>query len=258
MRCIHGWAWRGDIELAAVILALNEYLRPVPGPITSAMDEDTEMYLMLLLSDGNLPTGSFVASSGLEAYIKHGFFGIPPSNSSPGTSSLTSSPSPPSLTRSTINFVRDSLETYAHSSLPFISAVHDVCLSVKDGSASVSTDDALKSLRALDDLYESMTLNHVARRASKAQGVALLTLLSRGMTRPSWLGDPPGGDPNRSVLLEKLADALKIDIRKDEVYGHLPICWGVLTATLGLSCGASFPRLRTGGYITNSLSQCHA
>jgi len=194
---------------------------------------------MLLLSDGNLPTGSFVASSGLEAYIKHGFFGVPLNNSSPGTSSLTSSPSPPSLTRSTINFVRDSLQTYAHSSLPFISAVHDVCLSVKDGSASVSTDDALKSLRALDDLYESMTLNHVARRASKAQGVALLTLLSKGMTRPSWLEDPPGGDPNRSVLLEKLADALKIDIRKEEVYGHLPICWGVLTATLGLSCERS-------------------
>jgi len=195
---------------------------------------------MLLLSDGNLPTGSFVASSGLEAYVKHGFFGIPQNNSTPSrTSLLTSSPSPPSLTRSTINFIRDSLQTYAHCSLPFISAVHDVCRPVKDESATGAADNALRSLKELDDLYESMTLNHVARRASKAQGVALLTLLSRGMIRPSWLQDPPGGSPDKSILLEKLADDLKLEIRKGEVYGHLPICWGILTATLGLSCERS-------------------
>ncbi|KAF8484238.1 hypothetical protein JB92DRAFT_3264389, partial [Gautieria morchelliformis] len=33
---------------------------------------EIEQYILLLLSDGNLPTGSFAPSSGLESYVKHG------------------------------------------------------------------------------------------------------------------------------------------------------------------------------------------
>lgn len=173
--------------------------------------DEAETYLMLLLSDSNLPTGSFVASSGLESYIKHGFH---------------SSPS------STIDFVQDALTTYARSALPFVSDAH---LAVESFSKGAEVNETLEQLGKLDDLYESMTLNHVARRASRAQGVALLTLYSKGFTPPS-LNNPASLDPKSAHLLA-LVDELKMRVRKIETPGHLPVCWGVLTASLGLSLG---------------------
>jgi hypothetical protein len=71
-------------------------------------DDDLETFILLVLSDSNLPTGSFVASAGLESYVKHGF------------------PSPPisSASERIIDFVRDSLASYAKSALPFVSDAH--------------------------------------------------------------------------------------------------------------------------------------
>ena len=62
-----------------------------------------DSYIELLLTDSNLPTGSFVASSGLESFVKHGF-----------------SQSKSKSHESTINFIQDSLATYSHSALPFV------------------------------------------------------------------------------------------------------------------------------------------
>ncbi|KAF8338742.1 uncharacterized protein EI90DRAFT_2990680 [Cantharellus anzutake] len=205
------------------------------------MDTESESYLHLLLSDSNLPTGSFVASAGLESYVKHGFF---------SPADFTSTPSPPSLTRSTINFVRDSVQAYAHSALPFISAVYDICVVYRDQrdvDGSASLEQSLRSLKEIDDLYESMTLNHVAKRASTAQGVAHLTLLSKGFVRPSWLHDKGLLDGEKlgvqtqtgGAHMERLADELKIHIRRGDINGHLPICWGIMTVALGLSCERS-------------------
>ena len=36
-------------------------------------------------------------------------------------------------------------------------------------------------------------------------------------------------------------DKLKLAVRREETHGHLPVCWGVLTAALGLSLGANVP-----------------
>lgn len=177
------------------------------------MADDIENYILLLLSDSNLPTGSFVASSGLESHIKHGFH---------------------SSNTSTIDFVQHSLTTYARSALPFASDAH---VAVEFFSKDAEAQDAhvLAELLRTDDLYESMTLNHVARRASRAQGVALLTLYSKGFAPPSSNGSTP--DPKQSRLL-RLVDELKTRVRRDQTPGHLPVCWGVLTAALGLSLGA--------------------
>lgn len=171
---------------------------------------------------GNLPTGAFVASAGLESYIKHGH--------PPGVSST--------LPMSMINFMRDSVQSYARSALPFARDAHQLVERYKYQS-ELSHDEVLKSLRELDDLYDAMTLNHVARRASKTQGVALLTLYSRGFTRPAYIGaadeDEDQAELRRRVGL--LIDTLKTFIRKGDVQGHLPICWGVLTSSLDLSLG---------------------
>lgn len=193
---------------------------------------------MLLLADGNLPTGSFVASSGLESYVKHGFSGT--SSLSNSTNAMSSSTA--RMNQAVVDFIEDNLGSYAHTALPFVSDAHIAVSEYRNGLASDTkpeSSSALVRLAALDDLYHSMTLNDVTRRASKAQGVALLTLFSKGLTMPQ-LVTPDDRSKSRDIKEDEilqLIDEYKLRIRRDEVYGHLPVCWGILTACLGLSLG---------------------
>ncbi len=165
-----------------------------------SMNADEQSYILLLLSDSNLPTGSFVASSGLESYLKHGF----------------------GAGERTITFVRHSLASYARSALPFVSDAHRIVN--RDYACGVA--EQLSALAFRDSLYDSMTLNHVTRRASKLQGVALLTLYAKGFAKPE-----------QEDKMACLISQFKLMVRKEETAGHLPICWGILTAPLGLSLG---------------------
>lgn len=193
-------------------------------------DNDAETYILLLLSDSNLPTGSFVASSGLESYVKHGFSSL----SSPGSA--------------TIDFIRDSLGSYARSALPFVSDAHRTVetFALKKeadqdgGQMGEIFFSILRILTDLDDLYQSMTLNHVARRASMSQGVALLTLYSKGFSRTPSLSAysrSGAGTRDQDDQIQTLLELFKTKVRKGEVFGHMPICWGALTAALGLTLG---------------------
>ncbi|KIY49475.1 urease accessory protein UreF [Fistulina hepatica ATCC 64428] len=183
---------------------------------------DSEEYLLLILADSNLPTGSFVASSGLESYIKHGFAALSES--------------------AVLSFVQDSLLSYAHSSLPFVSDAYERVARFLDGLNDVVDgqvtkkylDEALSSLVTIDKLYDQMTLNHVARRASQSQGVALLTLFSKGFSRPNVSALNTLSSPLDDAKTA-LVDRFKLMIRREETSGHLPTCWGVLTAGLSLS-----------------------
>lgn len=114
--------------------------------------------------------------------------------------------------------------------------------------------------------YHTLLLNHVARRASKAQGIALLTLYSKAFAKPinldreaftpsaSHARDSNGdhtanGDAaakTRIELAATLVDKLKMAIRRSSTrasvpgggevtHGHLPICWAVFAACLGIS-----------------------
>jgi urease accessory protein len=180
-----------------------------------------ETYILLLLADSSLPTGSFVASSGFESYLKHGF-------------------------TSTIDFVRDGLQNYAHTSLPFVSETHRLVHMFRTGGVG----DILNSIVLLDIKYDEITLNHVARRASKSQGVALLTLYTKAFSSASLI--VPASEANHdNIKLESIIDGLKSLVRKEETHGHLPICWGVLTAALGLTLGLSSPSFTTHVRSTN-------
>lgn len=194
-------------------------------------DNDEEVYILLLLADGNLPTGSFVASSGLESYVTHGFAAI-------------KSPSAVEKSQPVIEFVRDSLSTYARSVMPFVSDAHTVMgklLSTVEAE-NIHMSDAILDIKSLDTLYQVMTLNHVARRASERQGVALLSLYSKGFARPVPLDTSAAEHEEipslwRDNLAAKFIDELKLAARKGDMCGHQPVCWGVLTAALGLSLG---------------------
>lgn len=198
-------------------------------PCTATMDVDDETYILLLLSDSNLPTGSFVASSGLESYIAHGFCGK--------TRDPDHTP--------TINFMRDNLGSYARTALAFVADAHITTTNalaeiVEDTlGKNEGKDKAIRALAKLDDLYECMTLNHITRRASRTQGVALLTLHSRGFSQPITAIN----DSNlalRETRIAELIGELKLRVRREELPGHLPVCWGVLTAALGLSIRTLF------------------
>lgn len=198
------------------------------------MDTDfDETYILLLLADSNLPTGSFVASSGFESYGTHGFLSL---------SSASSAGKGRAATAGTVAFIQDSLHTYSRSALPFVSDAHCVVVdSFKDlkGKPEIGHDATIKKLLELDELYETMTLNHVAKRASKAQGVALLTLYAKGFACPSGLSD----EDHLSKSLNVLIDRLKLMVRGEETHGHLPVCWGVLTGALRISLRMSDIRI---------------
>jgi urease accessory protein len=205
------------------------------------MDSDEETYILLLLADGNLPTGSFVASSGLESYMTHGFF---------ARSSIKSP------LQSLCEFVEDSLGTYARTASPFVTDTHRVLFRAARGELTVQ--GSLAELIALDDFYEVMTLNHVARRASRSQGVALLTLYSKGFANPS--GYPSTQSVPHDNIVERmgqLVDELKIQVRKGNAQGHLPICWGVLTAALGLQIGTLIENIDMEYYSCHSERSLH-
>jgi len=117
-------------------------------------------------------------------------------------------------------FVRSSLAAYAASALVFVHNAHKVVSSYL--AQSIELEAVITELLSLDALYHATVLNAPARRASTAQGVALLTLYSRGLS------------PADSVRQTALVDQLKLLVRRGTTPGHLPICWAVLTAALGL------------------------
>ncbi|TFK20360.1 urease accessory protein UreF [Coprinopsis marcescibilis] len=190
------------------------------------MDHDEETYLLLLLSDSNLPTGAFVASSGFESYLKHAV-----------------SPSPSTGESRTIDFLRDGLASYARTSLPFVSDTHRLVAEWMDTNAGGEEGNmvgVVGKLSELDKFYEAQTLNHVARRASRAQGAALLTLYARGFSRPASLVEYSDPDSQARVKhIARVVEHFKLQVRREDTPGHLPVCWGILTAALGLSLDRS-------------------
>jgi len=193
-----------------------------------AFPTDNETYLLLVLSDANLPTGSFVASAGLESTAAHALLNMPPSS---GTGS------------DIISFLSSSVDTYARSALPFARDAHRVSAAYANKDIA-QLDVALSALARLDALYDASTLNHVARRASCAQGIALLTLYTKGFTPPPFMtlmsGDG-GAVDERESRAGALVAALKLRVRRGDsesrafAFGHLPVCWGVLAGVLGLT-----------------------
>ena len=159
-----------------------------------------------------------MASSGLESYIQHG---------------LLSSDNAQNKAEGVLNFLRKSLHSYARLNLPFLSSAHLLVLK-SPTSASLHTDAAIREaynrLVALDQHFEAMVLNHIARRASTAQGIALLTLYERALA-PEVQSDAKG--PR-----QQLAERMRKAVRTGEALGHLPIGFAAMTGACGLPLGA--------------------
>lgn len=209
-------------------------------------DKSLEDYLLLVLSDSNLPTGGFVASSGLESWLQHGYSSIAEPPSRPGSATeqpqLSATPPLPNAPDGPINaFISQSLHSYARLNVPLVRQAHAAVTKVPRAtsedteSSPREVETAFASILAVDILCETMTLNHVARRASVAQGVALLTLYDRAFAPP--IGSSEAARDEATIrLVSRYRNAVKT--AENGCNGHMSVAFGVLTAAIGVGIGA--------------------
>ncbi|GAO16849.1 uncharacterized protein UV8b_06891 [Ustilaginoidea virens] len=162
---------------------------------------DSPTHYLLLLSDSQLPIGSFAFSSGLESYLAH-------SHSRP--------PRRPSFSA----FLPLSLSSFAGTTLPFVLAAH------RDPSSLVSLDDQL----------DAAVVCTVGRRASVAQGRALLSVWERSFRAalPAGATHPPALGELGALLRQAPAGGGGAD-GVPAASAHLAPLFGVVCALVGLS-----------------------
>jgi urease accessory protein len=156
----------------------------------------TALHALLLLADSALPLGSFAFSSGLESYLAHHKL------------------SPPAASQLPLfqTFLRLSLSTLASTALPYVLAGYREPWHVE----------------TLDNDFDASTPCTVARRASVAQGRALLAVWDRSF-KPQY--SHTNGD---AAALEALA-AFSAALRTSDVLNaHLAPLWGLVTKILAV------------------------
>src|SRR5947208_8486788 len=102
-------------------------------------------WLLWQLADSAFPTGGFAHSAGLEAAWQHGEV---------------------RNRDELVSFVEAGLHQLGRAALPFVTAAHG----------------EPERLEEFDDLCDAFTTNHVANRASRAQGKAFVTAVQRIFT----------------------------------------------------------------------------
>ncbi|KAI9864524.1 MAG: hypothetical protein M1813_003013 [Trichoglossum hirsutum] len=186
--------------------------KPTTPTTTAPPSLEPTQHALLLLSDSALPLGSFAFSSGLESYLAHHHRHHRQKRHD-----------------NVQRFLRLSLSSVAASALPYVLAAF--------------RDPA--RLPALDTCFDASTPCAVARRASAAQGRALLAVWERAFRDAGDGEEGPGGA--RGVL-----DAFRVAFRAssstevgaaaldgvgggDVLNGHFPPLWGCVSRAMGLS-----------------------
>lgn len=194
---------------------------PSAPPATHDDVPHTALHALLLVADSALPLGSFAFSSGLESYLAH------------------HKPSPPSASQLPAFdvFLRLSLATLASTALPYVLAAYR----------------RPQDIVTLDNDLDASTPCTVARRASIAQGRALLAVWDRSFkahySSSSSSSPPQHHDvptpPHATALtaLSTLTTALRTaSPSTPPPNAHLAPLWGLVTLALGLP-------LRSAAYI---------
>ncbi|KAK9769191.1 putative Spindle pole body formation-associated protein-domain-containing protein [Seiridium cardinale] len=155
-------------------------------------DSSSAHHYLLLLSDSALPLGSFAFSSGLESYKTH-----------TGSSAAFNT------------FLPLSLSSYASTTLPFVLAAH------RDPSV----------VAELDDAYDAAVICTVGRRASVAQGRALL-----GVWEKSFAPAVPGSSREVISSLKSMMSPSSSSTSDLPPYSaHLAPLFGAICNLLGLT-----------------------
>jgi len=151
--------------------------------ILDAPNLDATSWLVWQLADSAFPAGGFAHSGGLEAVAQNGEI--------KSAADLE-------------NFLHVALQQTAHGSLPFVGAGFK----------------ALVPFAEVDWLFDAFTPNHVASRASRAQGQAWLASAERSF------GSPAIAELRESVL-------------RDALPGHFAPVFGAVARSLGFECGTA-------------------
>ncbi|KAF1851128.1 uncharacterized protein K460DRAFT_270695 [Cucurbitaria berberidis CBS 394.84] len=178
------------------------------GPTKSTVTADAALHALLLLSDSALPLGSFAFSSGLESYLAH------------------HKPSPPSASQlpNFHTFLRLSLSTLASTALPYV----------------LTTYRHPEEIERLDNDFDASTPCTVARRASIAQGRALLAVWDRSFKTQynDAAADANRHDTNGSmgsnVAVKALAGFSSALRTSEYINVHLAPLWGLVTKVLSI------------------------
>jgi len=175
---------------------------------SSATSGEAALHALLLLSDSALPLGSFAFSSGLESYLAH------------------HKPSPPSASQLPAfnTFLKLSLSTLASTSLPYVLAGYR----------------SPEKIETLDNDFDASTPCTVARRASIAQGRALLAVWDRSF-RPQYntpkrytSEDAVNGSPDTEAAIRALASFSSGLRTSEHINVHLAPLWGLVTSILAV------------------------
>ncbi|OAA64440.1 urease accessory protein [Niveomyces insectorum RCEF 264] len=164
---------------------------PVPPGLSSS-----QQHFLLLLSDSALPLGSFAFSSGLESFLAH----EKAAASADGAGARRPGPGGRS----------------GSAALPFVLAAHDAAVQLLSSSSAAAAEASSSSsssssplptftaaLAALDDTFDATLVCTVGRRASVAQGRALLSIWERAfapaLARPGLGGAADCPDDHGTV-----------------------------------------------------------
>lgn len=164
----------------------------------------SSLHNLLLLSDSALPLGSFAYSSGLESFLAHH------KGSNVSQIQLFN------------QFLKLSVQSMAYTQVPYVLA------SFRDPLA----------LMELDNDLDASTPCTVQRRASVAQGRALLSVWEKAFKTSAEriLIEPDTQDREAAVALATFAADLKASAISDAplpVNGHLAPLWGAVALSLG-------------------------
>ena len=176
-----------------------------PSVVANAI---SALHALLLLSDSALPLGSFAFSSGLESYLAH------------------HKPSPPSASQLPAfhTFLGLSLSTLASTALPYV----------------LTASRHPEQIERLDNDFDASTPCTVARRASIAQGRALLAVWERSFKQQykDAAADTHALDasqPKASDAASKALAAFSSALRSsDQINAHLAPLWGLVTRVLSV------------------------
>jgi urease accessory protein len=171
-------------------------------PISLPMGPST--HNLMLLSDSALPLGSFAYSSGLESFLAH------------------HKPLPAGQTALSLfhQFLRFSIQSVASTNVPYALAAFRDPLDLMD----------------LDNDLDASTPCNVARRASVAQGRALLSVWEKAFASAARGQFDDGLEA--ATVLQVFAKDLKLAAVSSAplpVNGHLAPLWGVVCLALGLN-----------------------
>ncbi|KAK0739867.1 hypothetical protein B0T21DRAFT_410183 [Apiosordaria backusii] len=182
--------------------------RSQPSPEEPLATPNLSHHFHLLLSDSALPLGSFAFSSGLESYLAHGH---------------RSNPYHPHTSFSA--FLPLSISSYASTTLPFVLVAHRT--------------PTFASLVELDDAQDASIICTVGRRASIAQGRALLGIWERSFSQslPPTTAATTGPTEKQQADLAAFARLVKKSGGKEipDASAHLAPLFGTICSVVGLT-----------------------